>query len=90
MKETFVTYKLWDGCKAPQNLEFGNHLVGQRVRTVAVDLDAMIALSKGMLDAFRVGAVSGEGIDRAWCRELHDEYARRMGEAFGKEAQGEA
>ena len=51
------------------------------------DREPLIALSKGMLDAFRVGAVSGEGIDRVWCRELHNEYARRIREACGEVAE---
>lgn len=45
------------------------------------DLEALLALADGMLDAFRVGARSGEGIDAKWCRELHDDYARRIREA---------
>ena len=47
------------------------------------DTDALLKLNEGMLDAFRVGARSGEGIDHAWCRELYDDYARRIREACG-------
>lgn len=45
MIETYVTYKLWDGCKAPNNLESGTRLVGQRVGSVSVDRDALLALA---------------------------------------------
>ena len=43
----------------------------------------LLKLADEMLDAFRVGARSGEGIDAKWCRELHDDYDRRIREALG-------
>lgn len=41
MKETYVTYKLWQGCSAPRNLEKGSRLIGERVSTDVVDRDAL-------------------------------------------------
>lgn len=49
----------------------------------AIDRDALLGAAEGMLDALGVGARSGEGIDPAWCRELHDKYARRIRKACG-------
>lgn len=40
-------------------------------------------IANGMLEAFGLGCVSGEGIDRAWCRDLYDTYRRRL-EGVGK------
>lgn len=37
-------------------------------------------LVKDMHECFRIGARSGEGISRQWCRELHDTYRDRMQE----------
>lgn len=48
------------------------------------DKDALRALADEMVEMFRIGAFTGEGIDRSWCRELHDKYARRIREAFGE------
>lgn len=36
-----------------------------------------------MVETFRLGAFTGEGLDAKWCRELHDKYARRIREALG-------
>lgn len=27
----YATYKLWNGCKAPNNLEFNGRLIGEKV-----------------------------------------------------------
>lgn len=43
------------------------------------------SLAEGILDAVRLGAVTGEGIDRAWCRELYDRYSAEFAElGFGE------
>ena len=69
--------------------EWDGHTPEQAISRIAslrpsCDRDALLALADGMLDAFRVGARSGEGIDAKWCRELHDDYARRIREACGE------
>ena len=68
---------------------------GESMFTVLADLidpgcdrKALLALADGMLSAFRVGARCGEGIDARWCRELHDDYARRIREACGEVCNG--
>ena len=48
-----------------------------------VDRDALLALAEEMVEMFRIGAFTGEGIDRSWCRELYDKYARRIRDALG-------
>ena len=48
------------------------------------DRDALLAMADEMVEMFRIGASTGEGIDRSWCRELHDKYARRIREACGE------
>ena len=45
MTETYVTYLLWDGCRAPGNLECNGRLCGQRVSTVPFDRDALLKLA---------------------------------------------
>ena len=47
------------------------------------DREALLALAEEMVEMFRIGAFTGEGIDRSWCRELYDKYARRIREALG-------
>lgn len=47
------------------------------------DVGALLALAEEMVEMFRIGAFTGEGIDRSWCRELYDKYARRIREACG-------
>lgn len=42
MKETYVTYKLWQGCSAPRNLESGSRLIGERVAADIVDRDELL------------------------------------------------
>lgn len=80
MIETYVTYKLWDGCKAPNNLESGTRLVGQRVGSVSVDRDALLGLAREMKfkakesEAYFAGIHPGEVV----------EYARRIREACGE------
>ena len=49
------------------------------------DRDALLALTEEMVEMFRIGAFTGEGIDKSWCRELYDKYARRIREALGVE-----
>lgn len=50
------------------------------------DSDELMKIADEMVEMFRIGAFTGEGIDRAWCRELHDKYARRIREALGVSA----
>lgn len=47
------------------------------------DREALLALAEEIVEMFRIGAFTGEGIDRSWCRELYDKYARRIREALG-------
>lgn len=47
------------------------------------DREALLALADEMVEMFRIGAFTGEGIDRSWCRELYDKYAKRIRETCG-------
>ena len=82
MTETYVTYKLWDGCKAPNNLESGTRLVGQRVGSVSVDRDALLRLARYMdkdvaeTEAHFSNVISTKSVS---------DYARRIREAVGVE-----
>lgn len=49
------------------------------------DHDALLELANDMAGMFRIGAVSGEGLDAKWCRELHDKYASCINNIIGKE-----
>lgn len=50
-------------------------------RKSMLERDGLIAglegLVNGLLNALLLGARSGEGISRAWCRELYDGYSER-------------
>lgn len=46
------------------------------------DVEALVELAKEMVETFRLGAFTGEGLDAKWCRELHDKYARLVREAL--------
>lgn len=48
MSETYATYRVWDGCKAPVNLEYSGRLMGQIVREFTIDRDALLALADEM------------------------------------------
>lgn len=51
MSETYVTYLVWDGCRAPGNLEYNGKLCGQRVRAVSFDRDALLELADSLDEA---------------------------------------
>lgn len=55
------------------------------VKLIGIDRDALLAIAEEIVEMFRLGAFTGEGIDAKWCRELHDKYARRIREACGVE-----
>lgn len=57
--------------------EIVHELMLERDEVVGQAVEIML----GMLEAFRIGARSGEGVSRAWCRELHDTYRRRIHDA---------
>lgn len=69
-----------EGCKPPCDLGFPCHLYERKV-----DRDALLAMIEEMVETFRLGAFTGEGLDAKWCRELHDKYVRRIREALGVE-----
>lgn len=45
MSETYVTYRVWGGCKAPLNLEYDGRLIGEIAREPTVDRDALLELA---------------------------------------------
>lgn len=45
MSETYVTYRVWGGCKAPLNLEYDGRIIGEITRELTVDRDALLALA---------------------------------------------
>lgn len=51
--------------------------------------DELLELADEMVETFRLGALTGEGLDAKWCRELHDKYARRLREALGGRERGD-
>lgn len=84
VSETYVTYRVWDGCKAPINLEYSGRLIGEIARELTVDRDALLALADEM-EEFGNLPVKHPGV-----RVLHSEdfsrelgYARRIREACG-------
>lgn len=80
MTETYVTYRLRDGCRAPSNLERGSRLVGQLVGSACVDRDALLALADEIDEyADGGGARFGRVIDSRRAKG----YAQRIREALG-------
>lgn len=51
MAEKYATYRVWDGCSAPGNLEFNGRLRGQRVSTISIDRDELLAVCAEIEDA---------------------------------------
>lgn len=64
-------------------LGFGNETYDCDYFQPMPDAEALMELAKEMVETFRLGAFTGEGLDAKWCRELHDKYARRVREALG-------
>lgn len=56
------------------------------VELTGIDRDALLALAEEMVEMFRIGAFTGEGLDARGCRVLHDKYTRRIREACGEGA----
>lgn len=77
MSETYVTYKVWDGCKAPINLEHSGRLIGQIVRESTIDRDALLALAEEMDDLV-------EAWDGKYPTNRVAAYARCIREALGE------
>lgn len=42
--------------------------------------DKLIEIAHDMLELLMLGCVSGEGIDKAWCRDRYEHYKRRLSE----------
>lgn len=82
MSETYVTYRVWDGCKAPMNLEYSGRLIGQIARESTIDRDALLVLADEMNK-------QADGGSFVFWGELR-EYARRIREACGEEAKDES
>lgn len=86
MKENYAIYKVWDGCKAPSNLEFNGRLRGQRVRTVSADVDALLELADE-IDRYVLTPDMHGNIDTRVGKmvppSVAHEYAMRIREALG-------
>lgn len=77
MSETYVTYMVWDGCKAPVNLEYNGRLIGQIARESTIDRNALLALAEDV-----DGAADDSGGFEPLAGMLSD-IARRIREALG-------
>lgn len=77
MSETYATYKVWDGCRAPVNLEYNGRLMGQIVREFTIDRDALLRIAEDL---------DYEGMD-GWADTANvGDYARRIRKALGVDA----
>ena len=81
MTETYVTYLVWDGCRAPGNLEYNGKLCGQRASAVQFDRAELLALA----DELDSGVEGLEARNQFMCykKSTIQEYARRIREACG-------
>lgn len=81
MSETYVTYRVWGGCKAPLNLEYDGRLIGEIARELTVDRDALLRLARYMdkdvaeTEAHFSNVISTKSVS---------DYARRIREACGE------
>lgn len=64
-------------------LGFGNETYDCNDFQPMPDAEALVELAKEMVEMFRLGTFTGEGLDAKWCRELHDKYARLVRETLG-------
>lgn len=62
MSETYVTYRVWGGCKAPLNLEYDGRLIGEIARELTVDRDALLALADE-IDRTATWLLEANGLD---------------------------
>lgn len=76
MSETYVTYRVWGGCRAPLNLEYDGRLIGEIARELTVDRDALVALADEM-------EADGTDCYTVSTQYVLDDYARRIREACG-------
>lgn len=72
-----------DGCGLV--LGFGNETYDCDDFQPMPDVETLVASAKEMVEMFRLGAFTGEGLDAKWCRELHDKYIRLIRETLGGE-----
>lgn len=73
MSETYVTYRVWDGCKAPVNLEYSGRLIGQIVRESTIDRDTLLELADEMeqiADGNRLTGMMSIGRARSWADRI--------------------
>lgn len=82
MSETYATYKVWDGCRAPVNLEYNGRLMGQIVREFTIDRDALLKLADDM-DAYT--ECDDERCGKEMPPSIIHDYARRIRKALGVE-----
>lgn len=75
MADTYATYKVWDGCSAPSNLEYNGRLCGQRVSTSDV-----VTKQEGTCGEWRgdprhdaVGDSTAHEDDELWCEHCDEE-----------------
>lgn len=72
MSEKYVTYKLWDGCSAPSNLERGSRLVGHRVSAMSIDRDELLRVADEIERADVDGCVGWHERIRKACGIEHE------------------
>ena len=84
MTETYVTYLVWDGCRAPGNLECNGRLCGQRVREVPVDREALLELAEDVTEAAAMATAVDASKSAEMLAELLLDIARRIREACGE------
>lgn len=70
MSETYVTYRVWGGCRAPLNLEYDGRLIGEIARELTVDRDALLELADEMDSAGEDGLLVRDSDLMAWTRRI--------------------
>lgn len=76
------------GCPVTDHDSYCRECGGAFQRSFATepcDREALLAMIEEMVETFRLGAFTGEGLDAKWCRELYDKYAHRIRETLGVE-----
>lgn len=56
------------------------YLADVRIDELEAENDELRKLCEWLLTPYRLGAVTGEGVDRQWCRETYDGGSYRLRE----------
>lgn len=63
----YATYKIWDGCTAPNNIESGGHLAGQLVNRFECDRESLLKIADEIAESDVDGVIDWPSRIREAC-----------------------